>query len=350
MITLTLFIAISLLLRLPATYWQKLNKSIRKTIVFSFLFSSIMVPAQTNKNAIKENQAVILTSDVDHFWNAFDQLKNCHSYQDSVYCLQNLYFEKGTAGFNCFIRKYHYTPKDFVQSISQYPKFFKSVRNNTLEVKTTGNCIDQFYTNLKEYFPGYKPLKICFLISPLQCGGTTSENYLLIGTEIIASTKQTDLSEFGTTTWSKVLALNTNVQESIIFVVAHETMHDLQVNADFNNYELLNKSLNEGSADFLAALFTGVYANHYLFDYGKLHEPDLWNKFKKDVENNENTDNWMYNYDRVEEGVPADLGYYIGYRIVENYYKQSTDKKQAINEILQMKSPKEFLAKSCYGK
>jgi len=309
-----------------------------------------MLPSQTKKYTVRENQSVILTLDVDHFWDAFDHLKNCKSYQDSVYCIKSLYFEKGTAGFNCFISKYNYMPQDYVKSISQYPKFFTSVRNNTLAVKNTGNGIDLFYTKLEEYYPEYKPLKICYVISPLQCGGTALENYLIIGSEIIASTKQVDLSEFGTGPWSKVLAFDTNVQEHLIFVVAHETIHDLQVNADFNNYELLNKSLNEGSADFLAELFTGVKANHYLYDYGNLHEPELWNKFKKDLENNENTDNWMYNTDRVEEGVPADLGYYVGYRIVESYYIKSSDKKQAIYEIIQMKNPKDFLEKSRYWK
>jgi len=321
----------------------------RMSIVFSFLFCSLIVFTQTNKNTIEENFSGVLTEDIDHFWDAFDHLENCNSYQDSIYCLRSLYFEKGTAGFNDFISKYNYTPQDFVKSISQYPKFFKSVRNNTLVVKNIESGIDLFYTKLKEYLPEYKPLIICFVISPLQCGGTALENYLIIGTEIIASTNQVDLSEFGTGIWSKVLAFNTNVQDNIMFVVSHETIHDLQVNADFNNYELLNKSLIEGSADFLAEFFTGVKANHFLYDYGDKYEHDLWNKFKKALENNENTDNWMYNIDRVEDGVPADLGYYIGFRIVESYYKNSIDKTQAIYEIIQMKNPKEFLVKSRYG-
>jgi len=321
----------------------------RKLIVVSFMFCSIIALAQTNKNAIEENHTLLLTQDIDHFWDAFNHLKKCTSYQDSVYCLRSMYFEKRTTGFKEFISKYNYTPQDFVNSISKQPKFFKSVRNNTLEVKNIQNRIELFFTELKEYLPEYKPLTICFLISPLQCGGTALKNYLIIGTEIIASTTQVDLSEFGTGIWSKVLAINTNVQENIIFVVAHETIHDLQVNADFNNSELLNRCLIEGSADFLAEFFTGVKPNHYLYDYGDKHEHDLWSKLKNALENNENTDNWMYNIDRVEDGVPADLGYYFGFRIVESYYKNSIDKNKAIYEIIQMKSPKEFLEKSLYG-
>jgi hypothetical protein len=323
---------------------------VRKTLFFVFLIISIPGFTQSNKNIIAKDPAVIITMDIDHFWDAYDHLEKCYSFEDSVHCIESLYFDKGTGGFKDFISKYNYAPQDFVKSLGQYPRFFKSIRNNTLEVKNIETGINRFYVKLKENFPGYKPLKICFVISPLQSGGTALEHYLVIGTEIVASTKEADLSEFGTSVLGKVLAFDTNIRDNLIFVIAHETIHDLQVNADFNNYELLNKSLNEGSADFLAELFTGVRANHYLYDFGDLHEHDLWNKFTRALDNHENTDNWMYNIDRVEEGVPADLGYYVGYRIAESYYRNATDKKQAILEIIQMKNPEEFLEKSRYGK
>ncbi len=99
----------------------------RKSIVVSLLFFSIIALAQTNKNTIEENHSLKLTQDIDHFWDAFDHLKKCSSYQDSVYCFRSMYFEKGTAGFNEFISKYNYKPQDFVNSISKYPKFFKTV-------------------------------------------------------------------------------------------------------------------------------------------------------------------------------------------------------------------------------
>lgn len=298
---------------------------------------------------LKEIHPVVLTQDIDHFWDAYDHLKNCKDFRDSANCLKTRYFEQGTGGLHEFLGKYSYTPQDYIESISRHPRFYNSIRNNTLEAKSVEGRITLFYSKLRTYFPGYKPLTICFVISPLQSGGTTTGHYLLIGTEIMASTKEADLSEFGTGAWSKILAFNTNVPDNLLFVVAHETIHELQVNADFNNYELLNKSLNEGSADFLAALFTGVTANQYLYDYGNTHEQDLWKKFKAALGNHESADNWMNNMDRVGEGVPADLGYYIGSRIVACYYENSADKKQAILDIVRMKSPEDFLKKSGYG-
>ncbi|MGY0037835.1 gliding motility protein GldB-related protein [Pedobacter sp. NJ-S-72] len=45
---------------------------------------------------------------------------------------------------------------------------------------------------------------------------------------------------------------------------------------------------------------------------------------------------------------PADLGYYIGFKITQSYYQNSKYKKEAINEILNVKDFKSFLEKSKY--
>ncbi len=45
---------------------------------------------------------------------------------------------------------------------------------------------------------------------------------------------------------------------------------------------------------------------------------------------------------------PADLGYYIGYKIVESYYNRAKDKKQVIKDILDIKDFNAFLKASGY--
>jgi hypothetical protein len=37
---------------------------------------------------------------------------------------------------------------------------------------------------------------------------------------------------------------------------------------------------------------------------------------------------------KVTNGRPADLGYFVGYRIAEAYYNEGSDKKKAIAAIL----------------
>jgi hypothetical protein len=321
----------------------------RKMIVLALLCFSAMAFAQTNVYINKGHQAEFLTQDIDNFWDAYDHLNKCHSFQDSIDCITSRYYEMGSEGFTDFIEKYRYTPQDYVKAIGQYPRFYNSIRKNTLVAKTLEKELHTFSLKVSDYFPGYVPKRICFAISPLQDAGTTTDRFILIGTDILASTKKADLSEFGTSIMARLLAFDTNVRERFIFVVAHETAHDLQVHADWNNYELLYRSLLEGSADFIATLLTGVTGIPFLYNYGHDHEKELWVKFKHDIDNNSNSDDWLYNRDRVENGVPNELGYFMGYKIVEKFYKKSPDKKLALKEILEMKNPREFLQKSGYG-
>ncbi len=46
---------------------------------------------------------------------------------------------------------------------------------------------------------------------------------------------------------------------------------------------------------------------------------------------------------------PSDLGYYIGYKISEAYYKNSKDKRRAIRDILTVQDFAAFLEKSRYA-
>jgi len=291
----------------------------------------------------------LITNDIDNFRVAFAKLKDCHTKDDSVRCIEKIMFENASDGFKALIRKFEFTPEDYYAVIKEYPKFFSSIRENILITKSINNEYLKLVEEMKNYYPDYTPLKVCFVISPLKCGGIQTDSSIIVGTEIIASTKKIDLSEFDRNLLGKVLAFDTNVRTRLIYVIAHETVHHLQRYAESDNYELLNKSLIEGAADFVAKLFTGVIANRELYDYGIIHEKELWLKFKEDLQAGANTDNWMYNYDRVENGIPADLGYFIGYRIVETYFNNVANKRQAVFDIIEMKDPKEFLEKSKYN-
>jgi hypothetical protein len=109
--------------------------------------------------------------------------------------------------------------------------------------------------------------------------------------------------------------LNPNVEDRFVHVIAHEYAHVQQVPAlvDDENATVLEGSLNEGAAEFTAA-------------------EDATDRSK-----------WLNNGTPEK---PGDLGYWVGYRIVEAYYQQATDKRQALREILELTDSKAFLAKS----
>jgi uncharacterized protein YjaZ len=109
---------------------------------------------------------------------------------------------------------------------------------------------------------------------------------------------------------------------------------------------LLGKSLSEGSADFIGELIAGGNITPNLHEYGNPREKQLWLEFKKEM-NGTNESNWLYQADKAKDK-PADLGYYIGYKIVESYYNKAKDKKQAIKDILEIKDFNAFLTASGY--
>ena len=70
-------------------------------------------------------------------------------------------------------------------------------------------------------------------------------------------------------------------------------------------------------------------------------------EFEKEM-NGDDISNWLYQGDEAKDK-PADLGYYIGYKIAESFYKNSKDKKQAVKDILNVKDFAKFLKDSKYA-
>jgi len=72
------------------------------------------------------------------------------------------------------------------------------------------------------------------------------------------------------------------------------------------------------------------------------HEAEIETSFVADEDKRDLT-SWLYNGTMDKSG---DIGYWVGYRIVKSYYQHATDKQAAIREIIEIKDPKAFLAKS----
>lgn len=296
-----------------------------------------------------ENRKNVQTADIDHFWEALDNLKKCKTHSDSVKTFQTIYLDRATNGLIDFIQARDFTAEKFVQQVSLYPKFYASVRGNTLEAKKAEPIIEEIFIKLKDLYPNFKPFKVCFAIGLINTGGTTSNQFVLIGTEVSASTKGTDVSEFGNSAFAKVLQSEGDIVQKLKNIVAHECVHTQQITAYDQNAVfcgLLYKVMIEGFSDFIGELVTGGQINQVAKEYGDKNEKALWKEFKSEL-CNESQENWLYNYFTSKER-PADLGYYMGYQIAKEYYKNASDKKQAISDIIEMNNPLKFLELSRY--
>jgi hypothetical protein len=138
--------------------------------------------------------------------------------------------------------------------------------------------------------------------------------------------------------------INPDIEDRFVGVIAHEYVHVQQAVAfsEIGNATVLAASLEEGVAEFVTELTTGSIAYAYLSGLTAGREREIETAFAADADKTD-LSGWLYNSTPEQ---PADLGYWVGYRIVKSYYRRATDKRQAIRDILGMSNPKEFLVKS----
>jgi uncharacterized protein YjaZ len=110
---------------------------------------------------------------------------------------------------------------------------------------------------------------------------------------------------------------------------------------------LLEEALGEGGADFLGEMISGGIINRTQREFGNEHERELWEEFRAAM-NGTDTSKWLYEGDRAK-GRPADMGYYVGYRICEAFYQKATDKSEAVRRILALNDPDGLLRESSYA-
>lgn len=305
------------------------------------------------KELRNENDKIISTIDIHHFWNAYDKLNNCKSYQDSVNVIQENYLDLATNGLKEFQKVRYFSAEFFVERIKKYKNFYNSVRNNTLLFSETGNFAS-IISKISELYPESKPAKITFVVGPMSTGGTISDNYLLIGAEMLSGDKNCDVSEITNENLKSDVLSRTNQTDVFNFVeetVAHEYIHTQQKQIDDNACKcyLLEHILKEGIASYISEkliMQRKVEVQSRAALYVNENEKQLWNEIKKEL-CTKDFSNWLYNAS-TSKNRPGDLGYRIGYKIAESFYENSTDKNNAVKEMIEMDNPLIFLDKSKY--
>jgi uncharacterized protein YjaZ len=97
----------------------------------------------------------------------------------------------------------------------------------------------------------------------------------------------------------------------------------------------------------MGEMISGGIINRVQRSYGDAHEQALWAEFQKEMWGTD-TSHWLYQGDRAKDR-PADLGYYVGYKICEAFYRRSADKPEAVRRILRIADPEAFLKESGYA-
>jgi hypothetical protein len=282
------------------------------------------------------DSAQIVTRDIDNFWRAYDRA----GANDAVEVFQEEYVDKGSIGLRDFVELRIESACELANWVARHPQYYGSIRASTLRVSSFIPQIRQSFYRLKNLYPEAVFPNVYFVIGRMTSGGTTSFNGLLIGTDMYGRTPNMPTSEL--TDWHKQVL---KPVDDLPGVVAHELIHFEQKGPDPQT--LLGRAIREGSADFIGELISGKSINADLQKYGNDHERELWEGFQQ-VMHGSDSSNWLYNGTKVKDR-PADLGYYMGYKITQSYYERASDKKQAIRDILEAQDSEQFLKKSGYG-
>jgi hypothetical protein len=293
-------------------------------------------------------KARLVTSDIPHFWAVFDKA----SLRDAADLFQRDYFDAGSEGLKTFVKVRINSAQNLAAVVASRPRFFAAIRENTLALDRDPDvkaAIQASFRKLKEIYPDAVFPDVYFLIGAMNSGGTTDGGKgMLIGLEMNARDDKTPVDELNQ--WQRA---SVGQIANVSNIVAHEVIHVEQQRANqsrdtpSHKPTLLEASLEEGGADFLGEMISGGIINRTQRTFGNEHERELWEEFRMAM-NGTQTNKWLYEGDRAK-GRPADMGYYMGFRICEAFYEKAADKSEAIRRILSLNDPEGLLRESGYA-
>lgn len=282
------------------------------------------------------DKARIITTDLANFWKAYDEGKRAGDLKEA---LQKGYLDCGSKGVKQFIPGRIQSAEALANTVRACSAYYESTRAQMLKISGLEKRIRVPFHVLKSLYPDAVFPDVFFVVGRLSSGGTSQPAGLLIGAEFYSGTPKSPHNEL-----SPWVQANIADFDRIPAIVSHELIHYQQKTAPTRT--LLDHCIIEGSADFIGELISGGIINQRAYAWAEPKQAMLWKEFKAEMDKGD-LSHWLYQGDKAKDR-PADLGYYMGYKICQAYYQKSADKKKAIKEILTIKDFSTFLKSSGY--
>jgi hypothetical protein len=266
------------------------------------------------QNNFSENplDAVFEKNDSKNFWEAFDKMDK--SKQNPF----DEYLQKGSLGVKGFTQNRIINADSLFAVVKKRKADYELSRYVLDGLPSKEKRIRAIYSALKYWYPNAKFPPIYFVYGRFNSGGTSSNDGIIIGTEMLKNL------------------------DGVTGLIAHELIHYQQ---KLEGKDMLLKwTLLEGSADFIGELISGESINNSSYKYGEQHLDKLCQEFVTRLKKQDYQD-WLYGTSKKDDR-PNDLGYWVGYKITESYFNKQKDKHKAIAEILNIKDPMQFLRQS----
>jgi hypothetical protein len=313
-----------------------------KTSILLPVFLLIACIAESADTFNTDPDAVrMVTEDLGRFWAAWDEAVQDPARRREIFLEQ--YLEAGTAGLHKFLELRIGDVDQLLAAIDAHPGYYESLRELTPRASAAAEPVLAGLHDLQRLFPEAVFPDTYVVIGRMNSGGTIDLAGLLIGFEMYGLTPDTPVGELGE--WHRRVI---GPVDRLPLIIMHELIHFQQaVHGRLDFTTLLGQSLAEGAADFITELVLGSHPHRHVHEWALSREAELWAEFREKM-HGEELSGWLYDGAGIE-GRPADLGYFIGYRIAQAYLEQVGDKQAAVHDIITMTDPEAFLEVSGYA-
>ena len=279
--------------------------------------------------------AKFVMDDVERF---FTMMARLDSFSDTAVLLDTGYVEAGTPGLRIYADMYGRDGELFTRVLRAHPGFYDSISDLRPRLEAELPRIRRAYAEFEQVYPRALFPPTYFVIGARGPGGANGYRGLYISADTYGL-PQSD---------SSVLALYPT--SSLPHLVAHELVHFNMALASpityFGDWTNLARAIKEGAADFIAERVSGGHINSRAHEFGRAHEAALWRRFSRDMRTNA-TGEWFFGAP-ADSMQPRDIGYFIGYRIVESWYERGKSRPAAIAELIGIDDYEAFLRESGY--
>ena len=188
------------------------------------------------------NQAEVVTTDVAHFWQAFDHVAKAPPAQ-RVEIYRKEYFDRASHGLKDFDQQRHVTPESLAAYVEQHRAEYERLRPYINEVVDQKPVIQAAFRKLAALYPGIKlPRHVYFVVGQQHGAGMNSPHGIILAADVFATPPGTPYD------YTKV------TPAYVPFSAVHETIHFNQAYETGDKSTLLQQVINEGTADFIASL------------------------------------------------------------------------------------------------
>jgi len=276
-------------------------------------------------------------ADLDRFDRTLDAIRRG---ADTVRTLESVYFAPGSPGLRAYARMYGIDAGRMQRVLRRRGPYFDSIAGLSARVREQLPAVRAAYQRFEQAYPKAVFPPTFFLVSGLGPGGANGHRGVLLAADTYG--------------WPDHLPVDSAARRwktsALPHLATHELVHFNQMVASPLAYTRddtnLARAIKEGVADLVAEQVSGHHINQAAHRYGRAHEAALWAEFRRDMLTTE-TGDWFFKQPG-DSTRPPDIGYFLGYRIAEAWYRRFSARPDRIAGLLDIGNYQRFLAESGY--